>query len=646
MAAPDAPHDTHEQGWEDEVQIAQSSRSRAPRQQRACEMCRHLKVKCIFDENDPNGSCIKCTKLRQPCTIRPYYRKKRTKKADTRVADLERRMEALVASLEAQNKNVASGRDYRNASFSNNSGKGNSPSSHTTTEPSLLAEHSELATDSMSGASPLTPGATSDQEHPKLRSSVHFTAPDLSDYVDVIDQGLLTAEAAYAAFYRYPRRAEDLPFIVFPAGIKAEEVRRERPLLFLAVLAAADNLPVKLSKAVARETNRLIGMQTVVEGRANLELLQAILVNVAFMPPPGPREAKNYTYLIGLAVAVACDLEIHKRIDVPDAWREAKAHLDDLCEMPPPVASKIELKRTWLAVYYMASLVATLSRRPPMLQWNTHTEECVVFLETSTEAIPSDKWLAYIVRCQRISEEAQFQFGLDGVNELATFSDPRIAHQLRSFDTRVNEWHSHASSYPRKDSADLLWAATGLHVHDIGLERVTTQEGLDQPISPTQSWSLLSSLQYIHQALESIISFPHERLRSLPTVFYVRVFYSCIMLVRLEILIGGARDPLLGLTLDDLKVSSYLSRLQQTWNPGKPFQSTEVTKSTAESAFSFPSGNDDMSAPLMPETPIPNFDLDMMDFGMDDFIPVGVDSMIEGMGMGWMTSGFNFNTAV
>ena len=55
--------------------------------------------------------------------------------------------------------------------------------------------------------------------------------------------------------------------------------------------------------------------------------------------------------------------------------------------------------------------------------------------------------------------------------------------------------------------------------------------------------------------------------------------------------------------------------------------------------------NDNLAAPLLPETPQPSFDLDMMDFAIDPSNPAGFDWMMEGMGMGWMTSGFNFNAA-
>lgn len=64
---------------------------------RACDSCRGLKVKCIIDpaSRDP---CKRCAKAGRQCIVTPPTRK-RQKKADGRVAELERKIDALTATL-------------------------------------------------------------------------------------------------------------------------------------------------------------------------------------------------------------------------------------------------------------------------------------------------------------------------------------------------------------------------------------------------------------------------------------------------------------------------------------------------------------------------------------------------------------------
>ncbi|KAK2827846.1 hypothetical protein FQN49_007285, partial [Arthroderma sp. PD_2] len=67
---------------------------------RACEACRQLKVRCDPDPDNPDGSCKRCAKANRRCVVTVPTRK-RQKKGDSRVAELEKKIDALTASLQA-----------------------------------------------------------------------------------------------------------------------------------------------------------------------------------------------------------------------------------------------------------------------------------------------------------------------------------------------------------------------------------------------------------------------------------------------------------------------------------------------------------------------------------------------------------------
>lgn len=66
---------------------------------RACEACRGLKVRCDQDPSHPEQPCRRCAKAGRQCVITQPTRK-RQKKSDTRVAELEKKLDALTAALQ------------------------------------------------------------------------------------------------------------------------------------------------------------------------------------------------------------------------------------------------------------------------------------------------------------------------------------------------------------------------------------------------------------------------------------------------------------------------------------------------------------------------------------------------------------------
>ena len=67
---------------------------------RACEACRGLKVRCDMDPNAPADTpCRRCAKAGRNCVVTQPTRR-RQKKTDSRVAELEKKIDALTASLQ------------------------------------------------------------------------------------------------------------------------------------------------------------------------------------------------------------------------------------------------------------------------------------------------------------------------------------------------------------------------------------------------------------------------------------------------------------------------------------------------------------------------------------------------------------------
>jgi len=100
---------------------------------------------------------------------------------------------------------------------------------------------------------------------------------------DVIDQGLLTIDAANALLRGYRTTLTPYcPFVIISPRINAEKLRRERPFLFLAIITAAlyDNMP--LQRKLEMEVKKTISECMIGGGKITFEVLQGLLVHIAW----------------------------------------------------------------------------------------------------------------------------------------------------------------------------------------------------------------------------------------------------------------------------------------------------------------------------------------------------------------------------
>ena len=103
---------------------------------------------------------------------------------------------------------------------------------------------------------------------------------------DVVDRGLLSMVKATELFNRYINRL--MPqYPAFPLSGTADELRRDKPILFLAVLAASVEAtdPI-LNLKLNQEIQQLYAKKIAVQGYKSLELIQALCVSTLWTYPP------------------------------------------------------------------------------------------------------------------------------------------------------------------------------------------------------------------------------------------------------------------------------------------------------------------------------------------------------------------------
>ena len=312
---------------------------------RACEGCRSLKVQCAFDSSQPS-TCRRCIKARRRCVI-TERRKRRV--VESSVTDLERKLNDLSADLEAiktssnqvagQQQDSSSGRNYDAPGPTLASGGnvpigpkfdfGKAPAEMRRPGPTQSSSQQNDSSSAYRGSNLYETSTVSidaddvidsenlstyEQQMNSLPGAISLPAPRASQGVnfnarqqwvesgDVIDQGLLTTQAAFAAFDHFVSNTiVHFPVVAFPPGITAARMRQMKPVLFLAILGAACGaFPVTVQRQIIQELMAVFADRIIRIGEKSLELIQAVSIAMIWYYPPGRYEELKYYQLVCL----------------------------------------------------------------------------------------------------------------------------------------------------------------------------------------------------------------------------------------------------------------------------------------------------------------------------------------------------------
>lgn len=475
-----------------------------PKRPRACEACRGLKVRCEPDPND-EGPCKRCRKAGRNCVVTMPTRK-RQKKTDSRVAELEKKIDALTASLQARATPVG-GQTYaqghsiadspRNvtpkpsndcstpaSSYNNANWK---PSGHppawglfASTQPLMpQASTAEQTPDHASSArsmSATTPApatgqkrkfsdgreAAADQSHPE-----ETPAEALAAYLtrakggDIVDRGIITMDKATELFARYnDHMVTHLPAVIFQPGFTAAELRKTKPILFLAIMAVASAESIALQKILQKEMMLTFAEKVILSGEKSLELVQAINVGVIWYWPPEHFEELKFYQLVHMSAVMAIDIGLGQKFKqrrglvMPDTWRPTPGTsiagpMPQSRRWTPPDSTSLESRRTWLTCYFLSANTSMALHRPNLIRWNAFMDESLQLLQTSPDAAPSDAYFCHLVWAHHLSEEVGVQFALDDPSTDINMNDPRTQYILRGLEQNLKQ-------YKEKVPSDLL----------------------------------------------------------------------------------------------------------------------------------------------------------------------------------------------
>ena len=315
---------------------------------RSCEACRSLKVKCERGTlaGDP---CKRCAKANRKCIFtEPSH--KRKKKTDSKVAELEKKIDALTASLVAVRNHNGRGSESESSEDEESLQQSvrissSAKSSRKRPRPSYLDERDFLNAKRL-GISSVQAGSAFNQPPtiPSLRAALQS-----HEYADVVDRQILSSAKATEIFQFYREKmAPHFPVVVFPPHVTAGQVRQTKPILFLAILSVASrHKHSDLQLTLSREITQTYADRVIIKGEKSLELVQAMQVSTIWHVAEDPNDTRSFQ-LIHLATTMGMALRFTNANGVSVLGTGIRSRPDEAAE---PGDETIQKKRALLSCY-------------------------------------------------------------------------------------------------------------------------------------------------------------------------------------------------------------------------------------------------------------------------------------------------------
>jgi hypothetical protein len=172
---------------------------------------------------------------------------------------------------------------------------------------------------------------------------------------DIIDQGLLTQDQAQLLLETFRQKCTvHFPFVVVPPETTTSSLRRNAPFLFLAIMSAMSYDNTLLQKYLVREITSQVSEKIVMKGEKSLQLLQGLLVHVAWYHHVFDPQKQQLVLFTQLCVTLVHELGLDRN---PKISKRRRTPLNPGVVAIEKSSSKTPAQnRALLGAYYISSV--------------------------------------------------------------------------------------------------------------------------------------------------------------------------------------------------------------------------------------------------------------------------------------------------
>ncbi|KAJ6263906.1 Transcription factor himD [Drechslerella dactyloides] len=615
---------------------------------RACTNCKTKKIACR--PGSVPGVCVKCHRDNKRCIVeeptpRPV-RGKGTSKA--RVAEMEKKLDGLVALLTGAqsvssnpNSSGAAMSDQEQAaiglatlapSLSRQYGQNDTSSGSGENRPHDLACNSHGVPDFNVGAclSALKSKEAEREDRrrqeqkqreeeeqrqqiPKTTDCAGFNfimsqpAAPQSPLWDPIGRNLVTEAEAEQFLATFVEMSVHFPFYVLPAGATVASLRRDKPMLLLAILTAASQSNKRVQIALGWDFRKAYSERLLIHGEKSLELVQAGMIYMSWFHCHFSPKTQIFLQMVYLLISLITELGYDRKPDrdrpgagpmtmggsgdpVPSSTSPRGGRQDDgsassprVLENEPPVSlDKVEerefrtreIRRTLLGCWWLTSMISIDFRKRIPLHFSSYMRQCQQTFMDNPE-FESDKYMVLLLRLHKLQEDICETFRYHEPEVAGKQDLVRIQMSLKAFHSVLKDLEREIEyldpRYPAHDSIYPLIFSVGMYLYEIGLH-MSPPPPSTTSYAPTASLEYTSErinilgecLSYTRRFLDCVTTRPPVTFRLMCSPSWMRISYGLIVLSKLAL---GGTEPVDLCNIKEKTVIQYSNRHYTTLNP-------------------------------------------------------------------------------
>ncbi|KAK6814539.1 hypothetical protein RU639_009444 [Aspergillus parasiticus] len=537
---------------------------------RACHSCHVSKVRC--NQPIPGMPCLRCQKASKPCFPADKPQKNRQQLND-RILDIQSRIDKMISSAVKQEAT-----DNRTRSSAESF-------------PAWPAGLTSVS--NISGQHGWAPSVGTALPMP---SSVSSGAVDLKTSIQsVLDKAItpyLDHATAETMLSRYiTNMAPTFPAVVFPPGTTAADIRKDNPILLLAILDVASSGFCELE--IQRRLRKLV-VQTYVHcmlrsDQYTLGLLQALIVSATWyrsIEPLEPGEQMDIYQIGHTAANMALIMGLGDKLNNRESSALPEEGQTDRRQTAQ--AELLRARRVWLGCHCICSNTSMSLRAPNVMRWTHCMDECLEILETSPDAFPSDKVLCQHIRLQQITEEAAMQLSLKDPSSSQSLQAIQIQTSYTLSKRQLSDWRNSIREDDFDGALQLSYYFSSLYLNEVAFCTASenTTSNAEAPSKDQTSAAITIPADIFSECVETMdhifrvfTSLDMSAIRVLPAVHLIRMIYTALILVKLHFAAITSTNEDAKPQIDRLQVSKRLGCIIQMfagWGPLWP-----ATKLTA-----------------------------------------------------------------
>ncbi|TAQ89078.1 hypothetical protein B7494_g2583 [Chlorociboria aeruginascens] len=405
---------------------------------KACLNCARSKTRCAASMT--GGKCERCRRLNKDCQPGPTVRKKRISKglassSASKTAVLEEKLDGIVQMLQRsqipipgitqsqeqiQNQNSGS-RAFTDWSLSSDTSSGPITNAQTeanirrdaftTSSPSLVGnlvfDNTTRPDQAASSTKAIKEGFTHDTTNgpPTPAASIREQSC-LSESSTSIGYPLESDAELRCCLETYrSKMAPYLPMVCIRAEVTVEQLRQDRPFLFL-VIRTITSKNLARQGALVLEVKKAMGRNMLLEATKSLDMLFGVLLFAAWCQYHICHKP-IITTVLHLAMSLADDLGLSR--PVPTEPINIMQHYSAQgCPKPLNMSNHertMEERRAIIGLWLITSVSSNYFQRIDFMRWTPYLDDCLILLEEKHD-FPTDLLLVYLVRVQIICNRA------------------------------------------------------------------------------------------------------------------------------------------------------------------------------------------------------------------------------------------------